>query len=355
MNESIKKTSEKSGRAPGSLVYVGNDVKSETSLSIVKYSYETVEEKDIHTADEILKYQDNDSITMVLVEGLTDISIIESIGEIFGINHLVIEDILNTNQRPKLEEYEEYLYIVAQCLTPEDNDLSVLREQISIILADKIVLVFKEKKDDFFNPILKRIRNNKSRLRKSGSDYLVYVILDILVDKNFTLIDSLEEYIELVEDRLTNFKPEENTLSIIQNLRRETVKIKRHIYPIEDMINKMIHCEYSSLNEETVIYLRDVHDHAVRINELIEYFRELQSGSLQIYMSLVSNKMNEVMKILTIFASIFIPLTFLAGIYGMNFEYMPELKWRWAYPCLWIVFISIFILLVFYFKRKKWF
>ncbi len=226
--------------------------------------------------------------------------------------------------------------------------------QISLLVLKNFVFVFKEKKDALFHPIQKRIRSKRDRLRKFGTDYLTYTILDIIVDQNFIVIDSLDDAINSIEDTLLASEPTKDTLNTIQRLKREVANIRKHVSPIRELIAGMLCSESELIDEKTHIYLKDVSDHAIRIIESIESYRDILIGLLDIYISIVGNKMNEIMKVLTIFASIFIPLTFLAGIYGMNFEYMPELKWKWAYPALWSVFITISVVLLIYFKRKKW-
>jgi magnesium transporter len=199
-----------------------------------------------------------------------------------------------------------------------------------------------------------RIRNSKGRFRNLGADYLTYAILDTIVDQNFILIDSLDDAITSVEDSLLVSDPTQDTLKTIQQLKREIIGIRRHVSPVRELMTSMLRSESELIEERTHVYLRDVSDHALRVIESVESYREVLTGLLDIYISSVSNKMNEVMKVLTVFASIFIPLTFIAGIYGMNFHYMPELNWKWAYPALWIAFIAIPIVLLVYFKRKKW-
>lgn len=354
MNESLKNTSDKSGLPPGSLVHVGDVLVAETRISVVDYSKENLEEQQIQSIDEVIKYKDSDTVTWVTIEGLANVEIIESIGAIFDIHQLVLEDILNTHQRPKFEEYDDHLYIVLKCLMSEDEEFSVTYEQVSILVLKNFVFVFKEKSDDLLLPVQQRIRNSKGRLRSLGADYLTYAILDAIVDKNFILIDSLDEAVTSLEDSLLVSEPTEEFLHRIQGLKSELITIRRYVSPVRELMAAMLRSDSELIQEKTQIYLRDVSDHAIRVIESIESYRDMLSGLLEIYISSVSNKMNEVMKVLTVFASIFIPLTFLAGIYGMNFEYMPELKWKWAYPVLWVAFISIPAVLLVYFRKKKW-
>jgi magnesium transporter len=354
MTESLSKPSGKLGMQPGSLIHVGDVIESEGKIMIINYSKENVYEQQIDSIDEILKYKDSDSITWVIIEGLTNVSIIESIGDILGIHQLVLEDILNTHQRAKFEEYEDHLFIVLKCLLSGNKQFTVSYEQISLLVVRNFVFVFKEKTDDLFQPIQQRIKSSKGRLRGLGADYLMYAILDIIVDQNFILIDSLDNAITSLEDRLLTTEPTQDVLHEIQKLRREIISIRRHISPVRELMAAILRSESGLIEEKTLIYLRDVSDHAIRVIESIELYRDMLTGLMDVYISSVSIKMNEVMKVLTVFASIFIPLTFIAGIYGMNFEYMPELKWQWAYPALWIVFIAIPFVLLIYFKRKKW-
>lgn len=354
MTESLSNVSEKSGLPPGSLIHVGDALESVTRMSVVDYSVENIEEQQIQSIEEILKYKDSDTVTWVIVEGLTNVDILERIGTIFDIHQLVLEDILNTHQRPKFEEYDDHLYIVLKCLQPETERFTVTYEQISILVLKDFVFLFKEKTDDLFKPVKQRIKTSKGRFRSLGPDYLAYAILDTVVDQYFILVDSMNDAISTLEDGLLAHEPTHDTLKTITSLKREIINIKRHVAPIRELLAGMLRSESELINEKTHIYLRDVSDHAIRVAESIDSYREILTGLLDIYISSVSNKMNEVMKVLTVFASIFIPLTFVAGIYGMNFEFMPELKWKWAYPTIWIAFITIPIILLIYFKRKKW-
>ncbi|MGD8566642.1 MAG: magnesium/cobalt transporter CorA [Gammaproteobacteria bacterium] len=353
MSESLSSASAKAGFPPGSLVHVGEAGSAEARISVVDYTKKTVEEEVIQSIDQIAKYKGTESVTWVNVEGLKNIRIVEDVGLQFNIHPLVLEDILNTHQRPKVEEYDDFLYIVLKGLLVKGPEFLVIYEQISIILTDKFVLTFKEKQDDIFAPLKRRIYNNKGPIRNSGADYLAYAILDTIVDRYFTLQDSLDDMIDTVEDKLLA-DPDTPTLITIQRLKRELVYIRKSVSPVRELLSTIQRSDSPLIQERTQIYFRDVFDHVLRVSEAIESNREMLSGLLDIYISSVSNKMNEVMKVLTVFASIFIPLTFIAGIYGMNFEYMPELHWKWAYPILWVAFVGIAGGLLVYFRKKKW-
>jgi magnesium transporter len=354
MTESLRNSSEKTGLPPGTLVHVGDVLETVTRMSVIDYSKENIEERQIQSVDEVLKYRDSETVTWVMVEGLADVGIVESIGVLFNVHQLVLEDILNTHQRPKFEEYDDHLYIVLKCLLSEGEDFSVGYEQISLLLLENFVFLFKEKTDDLFRPVQQRIRSSKSRFRSLGADYLMYSILDTVVDQNFILIDALDNAITSLEENILASEPTQSSLNTIQSLKREIIVIRRHVSPVRELMAGILRSESGLIEEKTLIYLRDVSDHVIRVIESIESYREILSGLQEIYFSNVSNKMNEVMKVLTVFASIFIPLTFLVGIYGMNFEYMPELEWKWAYPALWVAFITIPAILLVYFKKKKW-
>ncbi|MCW8996172.1 MAG: magnesium/cobalt transporter CorA [Psychromonas sp.] len=353
MAESLSTSSVKSGLPPGSLIHVGDVLETETTISVIDYNKTHIEELQVQSIDEVLKYKASDSVTWVIVEGLTNVDIVKRIGTIFDTHQLVLEDILNTNQRPKFEEYDEHLYIVLKCLFLEGKGFSVSNEQISLLVFHNYVFMFKEKKDTFFQPLQERLRKGKDKLRTLGADFLTYAILDYIVDQNFILIDSLDEVINSLEDSLAA-EPKRDMLYRIQRLKREIIAIRRYISPLRELLAGMIRSESKLINESTHIYLRDVSDHAIRVVESIESYRDILTGLLDIYISSVNNKTNEIMKVLTVFASIFIPLTFLTGIYGMNFEYMPELQWRWAYPFLWSIFLLIPVVLLIYFKKKRW-
>ena len=353
MSESFSFASDKSGLPPGTLVHVGEVHPHEHMISVLHYNETTLKKHPINSIKELLPYKASDAITWVIIDGLKDTSIIEAIGHYFDIHPLVLEDILNTHQRPKFEEFDDYLYIVIKAISLQSNKINIEYEQISLLVLDNFVFTFMEKPDNLFDPILHRLDNDKSQIRKLGADYLAYIIMDTVVDEYFVLQDAFDELIESVEDKLLS-DPSAETLASIQKIKRELIFLRRSISPLRELLAAIHRSESSLLNEKTKRYFGDVYDHAIRIIEAIESHRDLIGGMLDIYLSSLSNKMNETMKVLTIFASIFIPLTFVAGVYGMNFEYMPELKWRWSYPLLWVFFISVSAFLLRFFRKNKW-
>ncbi|SJM90034.1 magnesium/cobalt transporter CorA [Crenothrix polyspora] len=353
MARSLHFSSEKSGLPPGSLVHVGK-THDNTSICVINYNGTKLEKHTIDSIEDCLHYQNTDTITWVVINGLKDVAIIDAIGKHFNIHALVLEDILNTHQRPKLEEFSDYLYIVMKAVTLERSTFSVGYEQISLLLLPNFVFTFREKPDDLFQPVIDRLAIPTSHVRCFGADYLTYVLIDAIIDEYFTMQDNFDELIEEVEDELL-LNPSAKTLVTIQKIRRELIFLRRTIAPLRELL-KSLHrsSESALLDDRTRRYFGDVYDHVIRISESAESYRDLIASMLDIYLSSISNKMNETMKVLTVFASIFIPLTFIAGVYGMNFEYMPELKWRWGYPVLWSVFIGVSVFLLVYFKRKKW-
>ncbi|MDI1230913.1 MAG: magnesium/cobalt transporter CorA [Methylobacter sp.] len=352
MSESLSYASEKSGLPPGSLVHVGEVHEHEHKITVIDYNKSTLTQRTIKSIAELLPYKTTDTITWVIIDGLKDVSIIDAIGQHFDIHVLVLEDILNTHQRPKFEEFDDYLYIVIKAIALAD-EFNVEYEQVSLLLLNKFVFTFKEKPDALFDPIFNRLNNDKGHLRNLGTDYLTYIIMDTIVDEYFALQDTFDELIENVEDELLS-NPSAQTLNTIQKIKRELIFLRRSVSPMRELLASIQRSESPLLNDKTKRYFGDVYDHVIRVTEAMESYRDLIAGMLDIYLSSVSNKMNETMKILTVFASIFIPLTFIAGVYGMNFEYMPELKWRWGYPALWAVFIGVSVFLLRFFKKKNW-
>ena len=354
MTKSLQKASQKSGMRPGSLVHVGSMPVTSSRMTLLDYNPEKIEQAEFTSVQEILRYKDTETITWVLIEGLANVEVIQSIGANFGIHDLVLEDILNTHQRPKFEEYDDHLFIVLKCLLPGKDRYSVDYEQISLLVLRNFVFVFKEKTDTLFAPLQQRIINSRGRFRSLGSDYLTYTILDTIIDQNFIALDALDETVTELEDSLLELEPTREALYRIQRLKKQIIDMRRHLSPVRELMAAMLRSESQLIDQKTHIYLRDVSDHVIRVIESIELYRDTLTVLLDIYLSSVNNKMNQIMKVLTVFASIFIPLTFITGIYGMNFENMPELHWKWAYPVLWGVFVTVTLVLLVYFKKKKW-
>jgi len=349
----IKRRSKKVGLPPGTLVHIGEKKAEKVRISIVDYDEAQFQEKEAKTVEECFPFKDKPTVTWINIDGLHDVEVIEKIGKHFGFHPLLLEDILNTDQRPKMEDFESYIFIVLKMLYYDQEEHEIKAEQVSLIFGSNFVISFQEREGDVFNFVRERIRNAKGRVRKAGADFLAYALIDAIVDNYFIVLEKIEEKIEDVEEELvTNQTPE--TLQTIHHLKREMIFLRKSVWPLREVISVLERGESVLIHESTGIYLRDVYDHIIQVIDSIETFREMISGMFDIYLSGVSNKLNEVIKVLTIIATIFIPLTFIAGIYGMNFEYMPELGWRWGYPVVWIFIVAVVITMLVYFRRKKW-
>lgn len=354
MSKLLKGRAKKVGLPPGTLVHIGEKRTGVTKITIIDYDETHLQERELGKIDECIPYKDSTTIKWINIEGISNIETLEQFGNCFGLHPLVLEDILNTDQRPKIEDYGEYMYIVLKMLYSDEKTNGIITEQISMILGNNFVISFQEGiKGDVFNALRERMRNEKSRIRKMGSDYLAYALIDSIVDTYFIILEKLGEKIEFIEEELVS-NPTPKTLQAFHNLKREMIFLRKSVWPLREVISAMERGESPLFKGTTRIYLRDVYDHTIQVIDAIETFRDILSGMLDIYLSSISNRINEVMKVLTIIATIFMPLTFLAGVYGMNFKYMPELEWQWGYPLILLVMVFIGVSMVFYFKRKKW-
>jgi len=350
----IKKRSHKAGLPPGTLVHIGEKKVEKARITIMDYDETNLEEKEAKTIEESYPFKEKPTVTWVNIDGLHQLDIIEKLGAHFGLHPLLLEDIVNTEQRPKMEDYGDYIFVVLKMLYHADeNDTETQAEQVSLILGSNFVISFQEREGDVFEPVRDRIRKKKGRIRKAGADYLAYALLDAIVDNYFIILEKSGETIEDAEQQLT-VNPTQETLQFIRKLKKEMIFLRKSVWPLREVVSGLERSDSPLIHESTSAYLRDVYDHTIQVIDTVESYRDMISGMLDIYLSSISNKMNEVMKVLTIFASIFIPLTFVAGVYGMNFEFMPELTWRWGYFALLAVMALIGISLVFYFKRKRW-
>ena len=312
-----------------------------------------MEEKEAKDVEECFPFRDKPTVTWINIDGVDRVDVIEKLGKHFNLHPLALEDIVNTGQRPKMEDFLDYILLVLKMLYHDEKEGEFKAEQISLILGPNWVISFQENAGDVFDPIRERIRSDKGRIRKMGADYLVYALMDAIVDNYFIILEKIGENIEEIEDNLvTNPAPE--TLQALHNLKRQMIFLRKSVWPLREVISRLERWESQLVNKSTDIYLRDLYDHTIQVIDAIETFRDMLSGMLDIYLSSVSNRMNEVMKVLTIIATIFIPLTFVAGLYGMNFKFMPELEWPWGYPFVLLVMFAIGILMVIYFRKKKW-
>jgi magnesium transporter len=348
----VKKT-KKAGLPPGTLVYEGEKKVERVRISIIDYDETHFLEREVERIEECFPFKDEPTVTWVNIDGLHDVEITEKIGVHFGIHPLVLEDILSVGQRPKFEDFEDHIFLILKMFSYDDKNDELLSEQVSLLVGENFVISLQEREGDVFDPIRERLRNKKGRIIKLGADYLAYALLDIIVDNYFNILEKVGDEVEMMDEEIVG-NPAPETLQGIQRMKREMIFLRKSIWPLREAISGLERSESKLIKKSTAIYLRDVYDHTIQVIDTIEALRDMISGLLDIYMSSISNKMNEVMKVLTIIATIFIPLTFIAGIYGMNFAYMPELKFNWAYPAVLVVMVVVAGVMVNYFRRKRW-
>ena len=342
------------GHAPGSLTPKVKAGLQPLEINLFKYGPDLpLEEKSPENLTESFPFDPLVPVNWLNINGSHEVDHLEEIGTRLDIHSLVLEDILNNSQRPKVEDYDEYLFIELNMLSWNDEEAMVNAEQISLLLGENYLVTFQEQERDVFEPIRNRIREGKGRLTKAGPDYLAYNLIDAVVDNYFIILENLGEKIEYLEDELVA-DPDPDTLHAIHDLKRELIFLRKSVWPLREVISSLERGESSLFAEATLLYLRDVYDHVIQIIDTVETFREMASGMLDIYLSSVSNRMNEVMKVLTMISTIFIPLSFLVGLYGMNFDFIPELHWKWGYAMVWGIILIIVIGMIVYFRRKKW-
>lgn len=348
-----KKRSKKAGLPSGTLVYTGEKKDEQVKINVIDYDEATFQEIELATVDACIPYKDKPTVTWINVDGVHNVQVLEQLGGCFGLHRLVMEDIMNTDQRPKMEDYGDYLYIVFKMLA-SGKDGEIVNEQISLILGANFVLSFQEGiEGDVFNLIRDHLRTNKGRIRKMKADYLAYTLLDAVVDNYFVILEKFGDKIESIETELIK-SPEQATVQRIYQLKREMIFLHNAVWPLREVVNALSKHEYPLIQESITPYLRDVYDHVIHIIDSVDIYREMLSSMLDLYLSSVSNRLNEVMKVLTAISLIFMPLTFIAGVYGMNFKYMPELEWRYGYFLVLFVMFGIGVAMFIYFKRKKW-
>jgi magnesium transporter len=353
MKKLLKKRSKKSGLPSETLVYTGEKRDEKVKIHVIDYDEANFIEKELTEVEACIPYKSKPTVTWINVDGVHNVPLLEKLGDCFGLHRLVMEDIMNTDQRPKMEDFGEYLYVVFKMLSSGKSGETVT-EQISLILGENYVISFQEGVEgDVFNLIRERIRNNKGRIRKMGADYLAYSLLDAVVDNYFVVLEAFGDKIELIETELIE-NPTQKTVQKLYQLKRELIFLHNAVWPLREVVSALGKHESSLIQEATAPYLKDVYDHVIHVIDSVDIYREMLSSMLDMYLSSVSNRLNEVMKVLTVISLIFMPITFIAGVYGMNFKYMPELEWHWGYPTALLVMVAISILMVFYFKRKKW-
>ena len=342
------------GMPPGTIVSSGESRSETVRITVFDYDESGFEEHEFKAIEECYDFRDKSTVTWINIDGIHDAALIEKIDAHFGIHPLVLEDVVQTGQRPKFEDFGDYLFIVMKmiyCLKDKDDADA---EQVSLLVGHNYVISFQEKPGDVFEVIRSRIRSGKGRIRKMGADYLAYCLLDAVVDNYFLVLENFDQRIADIEDRISGTEGQEVAREI-HGVKRNLIFLKKQVWPLRDVISLMLRTESKLIKKTTGVYLRDIYDHTVQVVDTVESFREMISGVHDVYLSMMSNRMNEVMKILTMFAAIFIPLTFIAGIYGMNFKFMPELEWHWGYFTVLGVMAMLLVGMILYFKKKHWF
>ena len=353
MTRHVKKRTKKAGLPPGTLLYTGDTVAREVKITLTRYDEKDFAQHEAKTAEECVHAAGAEAVTWVDVDGVHQVDIIRRLGECYALHPLVAEDIVNTDQRPKIEDYGDYLYIVLKMLYI-DGARWIRSEQVSVVLGRGFVLSFHEGKSvDIFHSIRERIRNEKGRIRKMGPDFLMHALLDAIVDNYFVIMEDAGEQIESLENLLIA-GPSQATLRSLHVHKRKLIFLRRSVWPLREVLASLERGDSTLVGDAARTYLRDVYDHTIQVIETIEAYRDILAGMLDIYLTGINNRLNEIIKVLTIITTFFMPLTFVAGIYGMNFKHMPELEWQWGYPAVLSVFAAISISMLAFFRRKKW-
>jgi len=349
----IKDRKASKGQIPGSLILIGNQKMEHPVIKLMEYDLEKLVEKDMKSIEEAVPCKDTDPVSWINIYGIHDLDVMKRLGEIFGLHPLFLEDIMNTDQRPRYEDGDLYDAFIMKMLKYDEHTKLITAEQLTLILGEHYVLTLQEQTGDVFNPVRERIRNAKKTSRLHNCDYLAYALLDTIVDNYIIVTESIGREIESLEDKIF-INPEKSLVEDIYRLKTELSFLRKSVRPVKDFMGNLLKSENSLFSENHLQFLRDLEDLVTQATDAIELYNGMISDHLNIYSTNVNNRINEVMKVLTIFASIFIPLTFLAGIYGMNFEYLPELSFKYSYLIFWVIALSIGIGLLIYFKRKKW-
>lgn len=353
MGRFVRRQVKTAGSAPGTLVHTGEKKMEKVRIRSIEFDASGLTEREADTVDEVLEATAGAGVRWLNIDGLHDVDLVRAVGDRFGLHPLVVEDIVHVGQRPKQEEYDGYVYVVLPMLVWEPERQVVRDEQLSLILGPDWILTFQERVGDSFEPVRERLRAAKGRIRARGADYLAYALVDAVVDRYYGVLEAIGELTEILELEVMD-SPSESSMQRLHHLKRELIAMRRSVWPVRDVMGGIVRSESPLVKDDTRVFFRDVHDHAVQVIEAVEALRDVATGAVDLYLSSVSHRTNEVMKVLTIMASIFIPLTFMAGIYGMNFENMPELSLPWAYPALWVAMIVVAVGLVVYFRRRGW-
>lgn len=349
----LKSMAQKAGMSPGSLVPISDEPVNPTRISIIEYDQDYLEQVEATDEGMVAKEKASPRVTWFKVEGVGQVEAISRLGEIFGLHPLVLEDVVNTTQRPKVEEYEDYVFMVLKSVHYDQDTGAISDEQVSLVLGRSWLISFQEGGRELFGPVLERLKKGRGRIRQLGPDYLAYVLMDAVIDNYFVALEALgDEVEELEDDLLEGHDPK--AMHRLHELKRQAMGFRKAVWPLREVVAWLSREGSTLVHADMHPFLRDLYDHTVQIIDQVETLRDLLSGLLDVYLSGVSNRMNEVMKVLTIIATLFIPLTFLAGLYGMNFKWMPELEWKWGYPAVLAIMLVSVIGMLIYFRRKKW-
>lgn len=350
----FKKVSQKAGLPPGTLVHVGDERTEKVKIQVIDYDEASLEEREVKNVEECFPFKDRATVTWINVDGVHEVEIIEKIGRHFAINPLILEDIANTEQRPHIKEFDNFMFVVLKMAGYDEANDSIDTEQVSLIIGSNYVISFQEGKEgDVFDTVRGRIRSGRERIRKSGADFLAHALMDACVDSYFGILEKLGLKLEEIEEETLNH-PAAETLERIHRLKRNLILLRKAVWPVREIAGFLERCGSDLIQKQTGIYFRDIYDHSMQLIDIIETLRDITAGMLDIYLSSLSNRLNEVMKVLTIISTIFIPLTFLAGLYGMNFRHMPELEWRYGYYALLALMLCVAVFMLFFFRKKKW-
>jgi len=344
--------SKRMGLPPGTIDYLP-DRKTKTKIRLISFDEKNFSKIEYQNIENLFPLKPKTSVHWIDIDGYPTMEILEQLGKQLNLHPLVLEDIATLDERPTITEYENILFIILKAVTYNNRIKKIENEQISLILGNNFVVSIQEKGENIFSLIGERIEHSKGRIRKMGADYLAYALIDIITDNYFKVLENIGEEIEYLEEELIT-SPTTYTLHTIHEFKQELILLRKSVWPLREVISTLDRIESEFISESLGVYLRDVYDHTIQVIDYTETFRDIVSGMLDIYLSSLSNRMNEVMKLLTIISTLFIPLTFIVGLYGMNFENMPELQWSYGYPLVWIIMVVISVIMVFYFKKKKW-
>jgi len=354
MSKRYKITPVKPGQSPGTLTYVGKETLRDIRVTLTEYSAQTHQVTELTTLSDCATLKPPALNTWVNVDGINNTEVISALGQAFNLHPLLLEDVLNTEQKPKIESYDQTLFVVMKMLYFNSRTLEIETEHISLILGPNYVISFQEERDgDVFDPIKLRLTKAVGRVRRNGTDYLLYALMDTVVDNYFVVLESLAEKIEALEEEIIH-KPSSRSLNKLYKHKRGLIFMRKAIWPVREIISNLLRGESELIRKGTHVYLRDVYDHTIQVIDTVESYRDLMASLLDIYLSSLSHRMNNVMKVLTIVSTIFMPLSFIVGVYGMNFDHMPELHWKYGYLGVWGIIVAVSLSMLFYFRRKRW-